>query len=135
MAKLELAGKAQTVLGLVDPDDLGVTLTHEHLFIAHGRANFIEPSAASEKSLAYKPVSIEILSWLRYHPPDNVDNMNMLDEQEAIDEAMRLQQCSQESELVALELRGAVEELSAIASPLDNEEVLDIIFGQFCIGK
>ncbi|MFC1903669.1 phosphotriesterase [Chloroflexota bacterium] len=88
MAKTELAGKAQTVLGPIDPKDLGITLPHEHLFIAHGSANFVEPSTASEKGLAYKPVSMEILNWLHHHCANNIDNMNMLDEQEAIDEAM-----------------------------------------------
>ena len=27
------AGKVQTVLGLIDPQDLGMTLTHEHLLV------------------------------------------------------------------------------------------------------
>ena len=31
--KRELTGKVQTVRGLISPDDLGVTLPHEHLFI------------------------------------------------------------------------------------------------------
>ncbi len=38
-------------------------------------------------------------------------------------------------ELAAVELRTAVAELAAITSPLDNEEVLDLIFSEFCIGK
>ncbi|MFC1903591.1 phosphotriesterase [Chloroflexota bacterium] len=88
MSISKFAGKAQTVLGLIDPEDLGVTLPHEHLFIDHISANFNEPSAASEKGLARKPVSMEILSWLQYHTMENIDNMRLLDEQEAIDEAM-----------------------------------------------
>ena len=88
MAKSKITGQVQTVLGLIDPGKLGVTLTHEHLFIAQGAANFVEPSEASDKAFAHKPVSMEILSWLSYHPSNNLDNMNMLDEQEAIEEAM-----------------------------------------------
>ncbi len=38
-------------------------------------------------------------------------------------------------ELVALELREAAHELSGITEVLDNEEVLDRIFSEFCIGK
>ncbi|RMF19121.1 MAG: GTP-binding protein, partial [Deltaproteobacteria bacterium] len=38
-------------------------------------------------------------------------------------------------ELVAVELRAAITELAGITEPLDNEEVLDKIFSQFCIGK
>jgi len=82
------AGKSQTVLGLVNPETLGITLPHEHLLISQGAANFVEPAAASEKHYALKPVSIEILSWLYHHPSNNFDNMNMTDEKEAIDEAM-----------------------------------------------
>ncbi|MBA7600906.1 hypothetical protein ES703_07969 [subsurface metagenome] len=81
------AGKAQTVLGWIDGNDLGVTLPHEHL-ICDARFNFSEPEEASEKALAYKPVSMEISSWLRYHPSENLDNCQQCDEQEAIDEAM-----------------------------------------------
>jgi tRNA modification GTPase len=40
-----------------------------------------------------------------------------------------------ETELAALELREALSELAAITVPVDNEEVLDRIFGEFCIGK
>ena len=82
------AGKAQTVLGLIEGNELGITLPHEHLFIDHAKANFHEPDVASERALSYKPVSLGILSWLRYHLTANLDNLRLLDEQEAIDEAM-----------------------------------------------
>ncbi|HEY2772921.1 MAG TPA: tRNA uridine-5-carboxymethylaminomethyl(34) synthesis GTPase MnmE [Candidatus Binatia bacterium] len=38
-------------------------------------------------------------------------------------------------ELVAVELRSALTELAQISSPVGNEEVLDLIFSEFCIGK
>ncbi len=38
-------------------------------------------------------------------------------------------------ELVALEVRGALEELSEILGEVSNEEILDRIFSRFCIGK
>jgi tRNA modification GTPase len=38
-------------------------------------------------------------------------------------------------ELAALELRTALGELAAISEPSDNEDVLDRIFSEFCIGK
>jgi len=87
MVKSELAGKAQTVLGVIEGKDLGITLTHEHLLI-DGKLIFTEPSGASERGLAYEKVGWSNLSWLRYHPYENLDNMRLLDEQEAIDEAM-----------------------------------------------
>jgi len=88
MSKSKFARKVQTVLGLVNPEDLGVTLPHEHLFIDHVSANFTEPSNASDKAMAHKLVNLETLHWLHYHTMENIDNMQLLDEQEAIDEAM-----------------------------------------------
>ncbi|MFQ5351860.1 MAG: tRNA uridine-5-carboxymethylaminomethyl(34) synthesis GTPase MnmE, partial [Candidatus Binatia bacterium] len=40
-----------------------------------------------------------------------------------------------EPELVALELRSALSALSEITDAVDNEEILDRIFSEFCIGK
>lgn len=87
MSISKFAGKAQTVLGWIEGINLGITLPHEHL-IVDARVNFSEPTKASEKGLAYKPVSMEILSWLRYHPSENLDNCMRLDEQEATEEVM-----------------------------------------------
>jgi len=82
------AGRVQTVLGLVDPKDLGITLIHEHLLLDMS-AWFVEPTLASEKALAYQPISMENLHWLHYHPSSNRDNLRMLDEEVAIKEALR----------------------------------------------
>ena len=87
MAMSERSGKVQTVLGLIDKESLGVTLTHEHLLF-DGEGVFTKPKAASEKELAYQKVNISNLSWLRYHPYENLDNVLFYSEQEAIDEAM-----------------------------------------------
>jgi phosphotriesterase-related protein len=71
---------------VIEGENLGATLIHEHLFI-DGKCLFTEPEGASERALAYEPVDWHNLSWLRYHPYENLDNMRLLDEQEAIDEA------------------------------------------------
>jgi phosphotriesterase-related protein len=81
-----LAGKVQTVLGLVDPADLGVTLAHEHLFV-DGPAWYQEASDAQERELACQPVTLETLGWIRYHPSSNLDNIRLADADEAIEEA------------------------------------------------
>ncbi len=88
MTKSELSGKAQTVLGPVAPEHLGVTLPHEHLFITMKKTSFVEPQEASEKYLAYQPVSLEILGWLRMNSAKNLDNGTLDDEETAIDEVM-----------------------------------------------
>jgi len=88
MRKPRLTGKAQTVLGLIPAEELGITLPHEHLLIAIPR-NFVEPTAVTEKALAHQPVSMENLHWVRYHYGSNLDNLILMDEKVAIDEALR----------------------------------------------
>lgn len=50
-------------------------------------------------------------------------------------EARRLVLLPSSHELAAVELRAAAAELAGITQVLDNEEVLDRIFSEFCIGK
>ena len=87
MRKGELAGKVQTVLGLIDADSLGVTLPHEHL-LKSTKDLLATPTQASEQELAYQPVSLENLNWVRHHYARNLDNLQLQDEQMMIDEAM-----------------------------------------------
>ena len=85
MSISELKGKIQTVLGLIEPEDLGVTLPHEHL-VSDGSAWYREPEEAYDLCMARSKVSIETLWWIRYHWFQNLDDLMMLDEQEAIEE-------------------------------------------------
>lgn len=82
---LKPVGKVQTVLGLIEAEDLGVTLTHEHCILDNS-VWFIEPSRTSERLMARQPVSLENLWWVRYHPFSNLDNIQNLDEEMAISE-------------------------------------------------
>ena len=79
--------KAQTVLGLVYSDDLGITLPHEHLLIDM-RIWFEEPKEPELKRLAFEPVGIENISWIMYNQYNNLDNLQLLDEDVAVKEAM-----------------------------------------------
>ena len=77
-----LSGKIQTVLGPIDPDLLGVTLSHEHLL---WDASFLyqEPD---DKTIGHEPVKMENLDWLKRHGLNSVDNLKQLEEDVAIDE-------------------------------------------------
>ncbi len=88
MNRSQFHGKIQTVLGLISPENLGITQPHEH-FLCDASFAFVEPTASSEKLLAHQPVSLENLGWVRYHPNKNRDNLLFLDEQMAISEALR----------------------------------------------
>jgi len=85
MSVSEPNGTIQTVLGPIDPGDLGTTLSHEHI-VMDGSAWFLEPTEASEVHLAYQPVSLENLWWIRYHWFQNLDDIRHLSEEEAIAE-------------------------------------------------
>ncbi|KKK80255.1 hypothetical protein LCGC14_2825310, partial [marine sediment metagenome] len=87
MRQTEFTGKAQTVLGIIDADSLGVTLPHEHLLVDTSFM-FVEPTEATKKRLAHQPVTLENLYWVRLHRETSVDNLKLADEQLAIKEAL-----------------------------------------------
>ena len=87
MLKEERTEKVQTVLGLIEADSLGITLPHEHL-LKTAKSLLVIPSEACEQELAYQPVSLENLNWIRHHYARNLDNLQLQDEQMMIDEVM-----------------------------------------------
>jgi phosphotriesterase-related protein len=78
--------KAQTVLGAIESQKLGLTLPHEHLLV-DCTVDFTEPDKPNEKELANKLVGFENLSWVRSHIFSNRDNLSLTDVSMAIDEA------------------------------------------------
>ena len=84
-----LAGKVLTVVGPVDPEVLGQTIMHEHIFIDFqnpvARANI---SQATDMGLHLSPVSLNVLSEVRFRRIPNRDNLYLTDLGEAIDEVM-----------------------------------------------
>jgi phosphotriesterase-related protein len=90
MKRKERKGKIQTVLGLIEPSQLGITLPHEHL-MCDGSGWFVEPADSFEKAMARRPVSVDILWWLTYHRFTNLDDMILMDEQEAVEEVTAFQ--------------------------------------------
>jgi len=83
MRQEELVGKVKTVLGLVEPESLGITLSHEHL-LTDLWCYFIEPAQAREKKRAHEPVSLENLWWVKPHCLTSWDDLKMTDEQVAM---------------------------------------------------
>ncbi|MSU47001.1 MAG: phosphotriesterase-related protein [Lacunisphaera sp.] len=78
-------GKVQTVLGRIDPERLGVTLTHEHL-LSDLSIPYPAPPEAAAREFYYKPVSLETLGYIRYYSAPNKDNLKLLDIATAINE-------------------------------------------------
>ena len=83
----ERTGKIQTVLGLIDPADLGITLTHEHLLVDL-RCHWFSPEEASEREWIDKPVTLDRLGGVtsRFY---NLDSMILLDEAMAVEETFK----------------------------------------------
>ena len=80
MTRSPIAGQAQTVLGPIAGEAMGITLPHEHLLIDF-EVMFKEPANGSERGLARQPVSLANLGWVRQHFSSNLDNLQLLDEQ------------------------------------------------------
>lgn len=53
------------MLGLIEAEEMGITLTHEHLLIDQtvGGVYFKEPSELSDRMHAHEPVTLENLWW------------------------------------------------------------------------
>lgn len=86
MLDSHIRGMIQTVLGPVDPKSLGPTMTHEHLFIDF-RLMFNPSADDTVRHTARQPLSLENLGWVRYNPYNSLDNLTLLDEAVAIQEA------------------------------------------------
>ncbi|MFC1912234.1 phosphotriesterase [Chloroflexota bacterium] len=87
MDRSDIKGKAQTVLGLIDGSELGITLPHEHFFI-DSRCYIVEPTDPEEKKLAHQKLTLENLWYARSHNLTSYDNLLLDDEEMAIREAM-----------------------------------------------
>ena len=84
----DMVGKVMTVLGPIDPDQLGSTLMHEHLFIALYKG--VAPddyTPATDWCLWDQELTMDKLDLARDRKPIR-DNWVLVDERTAIDEAM-----------------------------------------------
>ncbi len=75
----------QTVTGPVTPEELGITMAHEHLLVHN--PSFVEPLEASDRHRARQPVSQDNIEWVRQYWTSNLDNLEVYDEVTAREEA------------------------------------------------
>lgn len=71
-------GVVRTVLGDIAPEDLGVTLPHEHLFVDY-RYLFREPEDPERRALAYAPIALEHHAWIRMNWNSCLENLRLHD--------------------------------------------------------
>ena len=84
-------GMAQTVLGLVKPEELGATLTHEHLLIDI-RVTRDVPTDPDAMAFYDKPVTMETAGYIRYYFAQNADASILGDIDTAVEEAALFKQ-------------------------------------------
>ncbi len=75
------------MLGPIAGEAMGITLPHEHLLIDF-EVMFREPANGAERGLARQPVGLANLGWVRHNFSSNLDNLQLLDEAVARDEAL-----------------------------------------------
>ena len=88
MSSRELSGRVQTVLGSIEPESLGITLTHEHLLIDLA-CYFRPPDEASERAWVNAPFTMDRRGGIRQRWGYNLDEFKLLDVQTAVDEVLR----------------------------------------------
>ncbi|KAI1902243.1 hypothetical protein AGOR_G00042700 [Albula goreensis] len=81
-----LSGKVQTVLGLVDPGQLGRTMTHEHLTMTFECCYF--PPSPADKAVSEAPIEMKNLFWLKQNPYSSPENLLLCQELEAVKEEL-----------------------------------------------
>ncbi len=80
-----LKGKVQTVSGPISPNEMGITLSHEHVLMDL-TCLLDEPKDKEKRKSAYEPLTSENAGYFRYHMLENRDNLLLLDEKQAIRE-------------------------------------------------
>jgi phosphotriesterase-related protein len=87
-------GVVRTVLGDIDPAELGVTLTHEHLLLTFGRWRreagvTIVPTDVPDDPRAYQPITLETVGWIRRYGSRLPENYGLHEEDVATAELER----------------------------------------------
>ena len=79
-----LRGLVQTVLGPVQPSELGPTTTHEHLYIDF--SFMYRPAQDSALDLSDAPITLENLGWVRHNHYSSHANLQLMDVDTAVSE-------------------------------------------------
>jgi phosphotriesterase-related protein len=80
-----ITGKVQTVLGLIEPSEMGITLTHEHLLIDLAGYS-VDAEEATLRGMWDKPWSMEMIGPFAKVGYANRDGLQLLSEESALQE-------------------------------------------------
>ena len=162
---VELAEEADLFLLVTDgtrpspalPENIASALTKANAILVRNKADLgsapadpsflqgipaVEVSATEETGL--HALREQIVSTIEAHLAQDQDDLILVNARHNaalsdLDDCLARAEANFESEepmeLVASELRGAVEAIGRILGRIDNEEMLDVLFSSFCIGK
>ena len=82
-------GEVETVLGSINAEDLGVTLTHEHVILNYSPC-YLPPSKEADKAKLNEPITLANLNWLRHNPYSCLANLNLAKERDGVVEDLKL---------------------------------------------
>lgn len=83
-----ITGRVQTVLGLIEPSEMGITLTHEHLLIDLAGYS-VDAEEATLRGMWDKPWSMEMIGPFAKVGYANRDGLQLLSEESALQEITR----------------------------------------------
>ena len=126
MGKSSQVGKVQTVLGPIASEQLGVTLTHEHLLIDLAFVRPV-PEEAQAREVYYAPLSMATLPQVRGQGMASRDDLQLLDVDTAIFEANLYKQHGGSSLVDATSI-GIARDPAALAR-ISRETGLHIVMG------
>lgn len=92
----ETIGKIMTVTGPIRPNQLGITLMHEHFFIDM-TLHYKMPTEATLKRKALEPISLDNLGWIKADITRNKNALVLDCEKTAREEAMKYQEAGGQS--------------------------------------
>ncbi|XP_070555687.1 N-acetyltaurine hydrolase-like [Ptychodera flava] len=84
----ERSGKIQTVCGLMDPSDLGITMTHEHLHMTFN-VSYVPAEREADMEKTHIPLKLDTIGWIRQNPYSNRPNLLLDDEDETLIEELK----------------------------------------------
>lgn len=119
-------GRVQTVLGPIEPGELGTTLTHEHLLID---LSFLrpEPAEAHARRIFHAPLTLETLGYVKHYSMASLDDSRLLDVDTAIEEARLYRQYGGDSLVDATSIGIARDPVSL--ARISRETGLNIVMG------
>jgi tRNA U34 5-carboxymethylaminomethyl modifying GTPase MnmE/TrmE len=85
-------------------------------------------------------IRFQLLNWVEAHTEIVASTLVRTTKsmQSAIERVQRSLQCAIEragEELVAAEIRGALDELGLVTGAVYTDDILEVVFSRFCIGK